>query len=109
MSVSAFFSSILQVDAPERPDWHESSAGLLHEVLQNAGRPDGFQPDQALRPPWDRPAPATRLPRPWERLPFPEACGAHKLVRDQSTTLSCGRSRDLPGQLDRDKVPRRPA
>jgi hypothetical protein len=46
----------------------KSSAGLLHEVLQNAGRQDGFQRDQALRSPWDRPAAAPRMPRFWERV-----------------------------------------
>src|SRR2546425_7890149 len=66
---------------PERPDLHESSAGLLHEVLQNAGRPDEFQRDQALRSPRDRPAPATRMPRPWEPLPFPEAALSSWVIR----------------------------
>src|SRR5260370_41677638 len=66
---------------PERPDLHESSAGLLHEVLQNAGRPDGFQRDQALRSPWDRPVPATRRLRPWERVPFPEAALSSWVIR----------------------------
>ena len=39
MSVSAFFRSILQVARPERPDLHESSAGLLHEVLHGGVTP----------------------------------------------------------------------
>src|SRR6266852_5822684 len=39
---------------PERPDWYESSAGLLHEVLQDAGGPDGLSPriKYQSRPAW---------------------------------------------------------
>src|SRR5437667_9307229 len=66
---------------PVRLDLHESSAGLLHEVLQSAGRPNEFQRDQALRSPWDRPAPATRMPRPWEPLPLPEAALSSWVIR----------------------------
>src|SRR5712691_10577260 len=43
MSVSAFFSLILQVDAPVRPDLRQFSAGLLHEVLHGC-----------VTPVWDR-------------------------------------------------------
>src|SRR5438552_16171183 len=49
-----FSARFFKSTRPGRPNLHESSAGLLHEVLQNAGRPVGFQGDQALRSPWDR-------------------------------------------------------
>src|SRR5213594_2299351 len=58
---------------PERPNLHESSAGLLHEVLQNAGRPDGFQRDRALQMALGSDGASNVSATPMERLPFPEA------------------------------------
>src|SRR5216683_3252507 len=72
---------------PERPDLHESSAGLLHEVLQNAVRRDGFQRGQVLRSPVDRPALAT--PATATRIPI---CACRPLGTHTLTMSTSGRA-----------------